>query len=183
MSNLTKPISDEDHIRGNKAASVTLLEYGDYECPYCGEAYVMLKELKQRIGNQYEFVFRNFPLSQIHPHAKQAAYAAEAAGLQGKYWEMHDMLFENQDALEESDLASYAQALDLDLDKFTADMQSNTVIEKVENDFMGGVRSGVNGTPTFFINGTRYDGEDDVESLQEAIESASQHTSHSSRSV
>ncbi len=109
------PVGANDHVQGTANAPVTLVEYGDYECPYCGEAYPIVKALQERLGKQMRFVFRNFPLSEMHPHAEHAAEAAEAAGGQGKFWEMHDLLYENQDALEDEDLARYAKALKLDM--------------------------------------------------------------------
>jgi protein-disulfide isomerase len=172
MSILTVPVGKQDHVAGNSKARVTLVEYGDYECPYCGEAYYIVKKLQKDLGDELRFVFRNFPLSEIHPHALEAALAAEAAGLQKKFWEMHDMLFENQDALNEEDLVSYAYALKLDTARFIADMQSETVYQKVKTDFWSGVRSGVNGTPTFFIQGTRHNGSYSYGELRNAIEQA-----------
>lgn len=172
MSQLTIPVSDKDHIRGKKDAPVTLLEYGDFECPYCGQAYPVIQDLREKMGNTMRFVFRNFPLSQVHPYALHAAYAAEASGMQGKFWEMHDIIYENQDALTDEDLMKYAEELDLDIQQFVSDFDSDAISEKVQSDFMSGVRSGVNGTPTFFINGARYNGENDFGSLLEALQSA-----------
>ena len=172
MNELTVPVGKQDHVAGNSKASVTLVEYGDYECPYCGQAYYIVKKLQEDVRDELRFVFRNFPLSEIHPHALGAALAAEAAGLQKKFWEMHDMLFENQEALEEKDLVSYAYALKLDVARFITDMQSEKVLEKVKADFWSGVRSGVNGTPTFFINGKRHNGSYSYGELREAIELA-----------
>lgn len=172
MSVLTVPVGEQDHVAGSKNARVTLVEYGDYECPYCGEAYYIVKKLQEDLGDKLRFVFRNFPLSQIHPHALSAALAAEAAGLQNKFWEMHDMLFEHQDSLEEEDLVSYAYVLKLDPAKFINDMQSDKVREKVQTDFWSGVRSGVNGTPTFFIQGKRHNGSYSYGELRAAIEQA-----------
>ncbi len=168
---LTPAVGERDHIQGPEDAPVTLVEYGDYECPYCGEAYPIVKELQSRPGNQMRFVFRNFPLSEAHPHAERAAEAAEAAAVQGKFWEMHDYLFEHQDALEDSDLVQYAEALGLDRSKFEHDIGSKAVKDRVHADFRGGLRSGVNGTPTFYINGMRHNGSFDLDSLLTAIES------------
>ena len=169
---LKPPVGANDHVQGSAKAPVTLVEYGDYECPYCGEAYSVVKELQERLGDQMRFVFRNFPLAQAHPHAEHAAEAAEAAAAQGKFWEMHDMLYENQDALEDEDLVRYARALHLDVPRFVKEMEAGTYTERVREDFRSGVRSGVNGTPTFFINGARHDGAFDLASLLAAIEEA-----------
>jgi protein-disulfide isomerase len=169
---LTPPVGANDHVQGSAKAPVTLVEYGDYECPYCGEAYSVVKALQERLGDQMRFVFRNFPLAQAHPHAEHAAEAAEAAAAQGKFWEMHDMLYENQDALEDEDLVGYARALKLDVLRFVKEMEAGTYTERVREDFRSGVRSGVNGTPSFFINGARHDGAYDLASLLAAIEEA-----------
>lgn len=170
---LVVPVSeDRDHIRGPKTAPVTLVEYGDYECPFCGQAYYVLKDLAQRAGNSMRFVFRNFPLTTLHPHAERAAGAAEAAGDQGKFWEMHDLLFENQKSLEDEDLMKYSESAGLDTSKFLSDMREARYQNRVREDFLSGARSGVNGTPTFFINGVRYDGSWDFDPLLAAIENA-----------
>ena len=170
---LKPPVGENDHIQGAAKAPVTLVEYGDYECPYCGEAYPIVKALQKRLGDELRFVFRNFPLAEAHPHAEHAAEAAEAAGAQGKFWEMHDLLYENQDALEDEDLVRYAKALHLDVPRFVKDMEAHTYVERIRADFSSGVRSGVNGTPSFFINGARHDGAFDLRSLLAAIEEAS----------
>jgi protein-disulfide isomerase len=169
---LKPPVGANDHVQGAANAPVTLVEYGDYECPYCGEAYPVVKALQERLGDQMRFVFRNFPLSQAHPHAEHAAGAAEAAGAQGKFWEMHDLLYENQDALEDEDLVRYAKALHVDAARFIKEMEAHHYAERVRADFGSGVKSGVNGTPTFFINGVRHDGPFDLASLTAAIEEA-----------
>jgi len=169
---LKPPVGPKDHMQGPPDAPVTLVEYGDYECPYCGEAYPVVKALQERLGDQICFVFRNFPLAQAHPHAEEAAEAAEAAASQGKFWEMHDLLYENQDALEPEDLVKYARALKLELPRFVLEMREHVYKERVREDFRSGVRSGVNGTPTFFINGVRHDGPFDLRSLLAAIEEA-----------
>jgi protein-disulfide isomerase len=163
-------VGERDHVQGNPNAGVTLVEYGDYECPYCGEAYPIVQRIQRELGDNLRFVFRNFPLSQVHPHAEQAALAAEAAGRQGKFWEMHDMLFENQQALEDNDLVRYAEALRLDMLKYLSDVSSEQVAARVREDFMSGVRSGVNGTPTFFVNGRRHEGSYQHDYLRAAIE-------------
>ena len=155
---LTPPVSARDHVAGPDDAPVTLVEYGDYECPYCGMASPIVKRARQDLGTRLCFVFRNFPLAESHPHARIAAQAAEAAGAQGKFWEMHDMLFEHQDALEVEDLVGYAKSLGLDVQQFARELETGTYEKRVRDDFRSGVRSGVNGTPTFFVNGSRYDG-------------------------
>jgi protein-disulfide isomerase len=155
---LTPPVSERDHATGPADAPVTLVEYGDYECPYCGMAYQVVKSAQRELGKQLRFVFRNFPLAEAHPHARNAAQAAEAAAAQGKFWEMHDMLFEHQEALEAEDIIGYAKSLGLDMVKFARDLQDATYAKRVRDDFRSGVKSGVNGTPTFFINGSRYEG-------------------------
>jgi protein-disulfide isomerase len=168
---LALPVSSKrDHCLGPDNALVTLLEYGDYECPYCGRAYVMIKRIQDYFGDQLRFAYRNFPLTQIHPHAQNAAEAAEAAGVQGRYWEMHDMLYENQTALDDPSLREYALVLELDMERFDDEMMRHVHAPRVREDFMSGVRSGVNGTPTFYVNGIRYDGSWGGDELMTAIE-------------
>jgi protein-disulfide isomerase len=166
---LTVPIEGRDHLQGKISAPITLLEYGDYECPYCGEAYPIVKEIQERLGEKLCFAFRNFPLANAHPHAVHAAEAAEAAAAQGQFWEMHDLLFENQQALEDEDIAQYAATLGLDAKRLIQEISSRLHEARVKEDFKSGMRAGVNGTPTFFINGERYDGPRDVESFLEAL--------------
>jgi protein-disulfide isomerase len=169
---LVLPVSEErDHIRGPKKAPVTLVEYGDFECPFCGEAYPVVEAVRLRMGKQLRFVFRHFPLVNSHSHAEAAAEAAEAAGAQGRFWEMHDMLFQHQDALEDKDLLVYAQGIGLAVVRFEAEIAAGLYVPRVREDFLSGVRSGVNGTPSFFINGVRYDGPRDLESMVGALES------------
>ena len=172
MSRLTPPVGPEDHVLGSPPAPVTLLEYGDLECPFCGRAYPVVKQLLRQMSARTRFAYRHFPLAQAHPHALMAAQAAEAAGAQGKFWEMHDTLFENQEALGEEDLLAYADALDLDVDRFSEELATGMHLDKVRRDFHSGVRSGVNGTPTFFINGIRHDGSWDYDTLIAAVSSA-----------
>jgi protein-disulfide isomerase len=172
MPVLTVPVSAKDHIRGAKNAAVTLVEYGDYECPFCGQAHYVVEQLEQMLADSMRFVFRDFPLSTVHPHATQAAEAAEAAGAQKKFWPMHDTLFENQNALEPEDLLQYATMLDLDLPRFVRELNEHRYADRVREDFLGGVRSGVNGTPTFFINDVRHNGPFDLQSLLDAINGA-----------
>jgi protein-disulfide isomerase len=170
---LTVPVSeDRDHIQGPADAPVTLVEYGDYECPYCGAAYPIIKDIQARMGDRLRFVFRNFPISTTHPHAEQAAEAAEAAGVQDRFWEMHDLLYENQQRLGEQDLHGYAAALGLDVERFARELADHTYAERVREDFMSGVRSGVNGTPTFYVNGARHDDSYETETLLAALERA-----------
>jgi protein-disulfide isomerase len=151
---------------------VTLVQYGDYECPYCGEAYPIIKEMQARLGGRLRFVFRNFPISTSHPHAEQAAEAAEAADAQGRFWEMHDLLYERQRSLTDHDLHAYADELRLDVERFDKEMAEHVHAPRVHEDFMGGVRSGVNGTPTFYINGVRYDDSYEPDVLLDALERA-----------
>jgi protein-disulfide isomerase len=172
MSRLTPPPSARDHARGPADAPVTLVEYGDYECPHCGAAYPVVKALERRFGHRLRFIFRNFPLTQAHPHAAHAAEAAEAAADAGKFWEMYDAIFEHQDAMADRDLEGYAVQAGIDPGVITGALASHTYAARVRADFMSGVRSGVNGTPTFFINGQKYDGEYDAGSLGEAIDGA-----------
>ena len=165
---LSLPVSDRDHAQGAADAILTLVEYGDYEC-HCGRAYPIVKEIQRRLGPKLRFVFRNFPLGQIHLHAQHAAETAEAAAAQGRFWEMHDALFEHQRALDDRHLVQYAQALALDPDRLERELLSHTYAGRVREDFRSGVRSGVNGTPTFFINGVRHDDAWDVASLTESL--------------
>jgi protein-disulfide isomerase len=159
MKQLTISVNSNDHLFGNPNATLELVEYGDYECPYCGRAYPIVNDIKKLLDGDIKFVFRNFPLSKIHPHAFMAAVATEAAGLQGKFWEMHDMVFENQKSLNEENINHFASLLGLDADRFKEDIQNRLLFEKVEKDFESGLRSGVNKTPTFFINGQKFDGD------------------------
>jgi protein-disulfide isomerase len=158
-SHLTVPVGEHDHAQGPANAPVTLVEYGDYECPHCGRAYPIVKRIQKRLGNRLRFVYRNLPLAELHPNATAAAELAEAAATQGKFWEMHDMLFEHQRALEPDDLRRYAKTLDLDVGTLDQALASGAPADRVRKDFMSAIRSGANGTPTFFINGQRFDGD------------------------
>jgi protein-disulfide isomerase len=170
---LTTPlIEGRDHIQGSERARVTLVEYGDYECPYCGAAYPIVKRIQESMGDRLRFVFRNFPISTSHPHAEHAAEAAEAADTQGRFWQMHDRLYENQRRLADDDLREHAATLELDIDLFDKEMAEHVHTARVHEDFMSGVRSGVNGTPTFFINGVRHDGSYERSVLLDALERA-----------
>lgn len=155
---LTPPVGADDHAAGPDDAPVTLVEYGDFECPYCGMAYPIVKALQKKLGPRLRLVYRNFPLRESHPHAQHAAEAAEAAGAQGKFWQMHDALFEHQHALDDRSLLGYADELGLDTDRMARELEEGIHAKRVRGDFRNGVRSGVNGTPTFFVNGERYDG-------------------------
>jgi protein-disulfide isomerase len=170
---LTMPVSeDRDHIQGPTEAAVTLVEYGDYECPYCGAAYPIVKEVQSRMGERLRFVFRNFPITTSHPHAEQAAETAEAAATQGRFWQMHDLLYENQRRLRVPDLRDYAERLALDVERFDRELTEHAHAARVREDFMSGVRSGVNGTPTFYINGARHDDSYDIDTMLAALERA-----------
>jgi protein-disulfide isomerase len=166
---LTVPVGPRDHVQGPASARVVLLEYGDYECPFCAAAHGVLQTLFQTVGDDVRFAYRHFPLSQIHPHARQAAEAAEAAAVQGRFWQMHDLLFEHQDRLSTRDLLAAAAALGLDLERFAVELETHKHALRVREDFMSGIRSGVNGTPTFFVNGVRHNGGYDLESLLNAL--------------
>ena len=162
LNSLTLPVAKRDHIQGSIDAPIKLVEYGDYECPYCGEAYPIIKAIQERLGDRLCFTFRNFPLANSHPHAQHAAEAAEAAGAQGKFWEMHDILFENQEALDDEDIAEYASTLGLDAGRLIDEVATGVHTARVREDFRSGARGGVNGTPTLFINGIRHEGGPDV---------------------
>lgn len=156
---LRVPVAETDHVQGPSNAKLEVVEYGDYEGPYCASAFVVVKRLREVLGDKFKFVFRNFPLAEMHPHALSAAAAAEAAGLQGRFWEMHDMLYANQDSLDERSLLAYADALNLDLARFAEDLTSPEMQDRIMRDQYVGARSGVNKTPTFYVNGVRYDGD------------------------
>ena len=166
---LTLPDSERDHIQGSADAAIKLLEYGDYECPFCADAHAMVKDVQRQLGDNLLFAFRNFPLANIHPHAQHAAEAAEAAAVQGNFWGMHDLLFENQAALDDENLAAYAAELGLDEARLIREVTASVYAPRIREDFKSGVRGGVNGTPTFFINGERYDGTRDLEHLLDAL--------------
>ena len=169
IKSLTLPNPERDHISGSADGSIQLLEYGDYECPFCADAQPTVKEIQRRLGDDLTFAFRHFPLTNIHPHAEHAAESAEAAGAQGNFWGMHDLLFENQRALEDEDLAAYAAELGLDEMRLIREVASSVYASRIREDFKSGVRGGVNGTPTFFINGERYDGARDIEHFLGAL--------------
>jgi protein-disulfide isomerase len=154
---LTQPVSGRDHIRGPHSAEVSLVEYGDFECPYCRAAEPIVAGLIEALGDQLSVTFRHFPLSQVHPHARHAAEVAEAAASQGKFWEMHDTLYARQDALDDADLLKYAAELSLDSDRVSRELAGHEYARRVEEDQLSGLDSGVSSTPTFYIDGTRYD--------------------------
>jgi protein-disulfide isomerase len=172
VSTLKPPVGAADHAQGPESAPVTLVEYGDYECPYCGAAYPVVKRLQKHYGNRLRFVFRNFPLTNAHPHAELAAETAEFAGAHEKFWEMHDLLYENQDRLGISLFEQLADSLQLPLDGLAQALQSHQFKSRVRADFSSGARSGVNGTPTFFINGTRYENSPEYPDMLAAIDEA-----------
>ena len=166
LSRLLLPIRPVDHVHGPDDPPYTLVEYGDYECPNCGRLYVILRDLQRDIAARLRIVFRHYPLSGVHRNARQAAEAAEAAEAQGKFWEMHTLLFERQQALRPKDLIRYAEELALDMERFRHELKDETHSERVRADFLAGVQNGVYGTPGLFLNGVRYDGEWDKESLR-----------------
>jgi len=169
LSRLLLPIRPEDHALGPDDAPYTLVEYGDYECPDCGRLYLILHDLQEELGAKLRIVFRQYPLSGIHKHAQQAAEAAEAAGAQGRFWDMHALLFENQQALETRHLLNYAETLALDVDRFKHELKQGTYSDRVRADFRAGVQNGVAGTPGLFINGTRHSGAWDAASLHREL--------------
>jgi protein-disulfide isomerase len=170
---LAVPISERDHSQGRATAAVTLVQYGDYECPYTRQSTTIVRAIQQQLGEQLRFVFRNFPLTEIHPHALHAALAAETAAMQGKFWQMHDYIFHHQHTLEDSDLEQFAEAVGLDLQQFALDMAEQRSLARIVEDVEGGERSGVQGTPTFFINGALYRGSWEREALLAALQAAS----------
>ena len=172
-STLSLPVDlNRDHIQGPDTAPVTLVEYGDYECSYCGQAYSIIKQVQEYFGDNLRFVFRNFPLTQVHPHAQRAAEAAEEAAAQNKFWEMHDYLYEHQQSLDDKHLQKYAKIVGLNLKKFDEDMDNHIHASKIREDFLSGIQSGVNGTPSFYINDRRYDGSWDFDALIQMLSSA-----------
>jgi protein-disulfide isomerase len=169
MAKLKPPVSEKDHMQGAPDAPVILVEYGDFQCPHCGAAYPIVKQLEQKFRGKMALVFRHFPLSEVHPYAQAAAVASEAAANQGKFWEMHALIFEFQSRLSPATLLHHAKTIQLNLERFEKDIQDPTLFDKVEADFESGIVSGVNGTPSFFINGVKYNGSYDYDSMSEAI--------------
>jgi protein-disulfide isomerase len=181
MSGLSIAVGADDHLQGDRAAECSLVEYGDYQCPYCGQAHPIVKRLQKHFGKRLSFVFRNFPLTQLHPWAEAAAEVAEFAGANGKFWEMHDLLFENQARFGNALFVELSEGLDLLPSQLQVAIAEGTYRPRVRADFAGGVRSGVNGTPTFFINGQRHNGSFDFDSLSEAIEQVLSQRTHAKR--
>jgi protein-disulfide isomerase len=170
---LTLPVGARDHTAGPSDARVVLVEYGDYQCPYCGAAYPIVKRIQKALEGRLRFVFRNFPITNSHPQAQWAAEHAEAAAAQGKFWEMHDYLYENQESLgDEAYFGRFERKLKLDMARLEREVTQHVHVDRIQEDFMSGVRSGVNGTPTFFINGLRYDGYPEFAPLVSALEEA-----------
>jgi len=172
VSQLTVPVGDDDHVQGPRDAPVTLVQYGDFECPFCKAAYSVVRELQDRYGPQLRVVFRHFPMKSMHPHARQAAMASEAAAMQDEraFWAMHDLLYEHQGPLDDDAILECAETLGLEMDRFRADLASETVDQRVQADFLSGARSGVNGTPSFYVDGVRYDGPHTAPMFGAAIE-------------
>ncbi len=169
---LVPPVNDGDRVRGPRDAALTLVEFGDYDCPYTVRAYFVVRGLRRRLGDRLRFVFRAFPLTRIHAHAQAAAEAAEAAAAQGRFWEMHDRLFEARRRLESTDLERYAAEIGLEVERFEREVEEHTHARRVREDLRSGLRSGVRGTPTFFIDGVRHDGSSNFETLLAALEAA-----------
>lgn len=176
MAILKVPVTLEDHIQGNEQALITLVEYGDYECPYCGFAYETIKKIQNHFQAQLRFIFRNFPLTQIHPLADSAAQTAEFAADHKRFWEMHDLIYENQERLSLPLLFELTQSLKLPIDQLDLALKQQSYEPKIRKDFLGGVRSGVNGTPTFFINDHRYNGPIQFQELALTIEALTQNS-------
>jgi protein-disulfide isomerase len=172
---LTLPVAPTDHTLGADHAPVTVVEYGDFECPNCKQAAPAVKLLLERFDQKVRFAYRHFPLVDVHPHAMAAAQAAECAGAQGKFWEMHDLLFAHQDHLKPKQLHGYAEQLGLDLASFTAEMDDEVYLQRVREHIQSGLQSGVRGTPGFFVNGTIHDVSFGIRSLFDAVEAALRH--------
>ena len=172
MALLRPPVGPRDHTLGAVEAPVTLVEYGDFECPFCGRAYPELKQVLRQVGGKVQFVFRHFPLSEEHPHAQHAAEVAEAAAAQGKFWEMHDLLYQRQAALADEDLVRYARELGLDAERVRRELVAHVHAARVREDFVSGTKSGVSGTPRFFINGRRHEEPGDAKTLAAALRRA-----------
>jgi protein-disulfide isomerase len=166
---LTPPVSSRDRCQGNSTAKITLVQYGDYQCPICQAAYGIIPSIQAEMGDRLRFVFRHFPQSQIHPEAYHAAEATEAAAAQNKFWEMHTCLFDHPSQLADSNLVEYAIALDLDVDRFLQEMSTDQHVARVQSDLDSGIHSGVISTPTFFINGVKYNDERSLETLRDAV--------------
>jgi protein-disulfide isomerase len=174
---LTPAVSTTDHAEGAADAEVTLVEYGDYECSHCRQAFPIVKRLQKHFGSRLRFVFRHFPLTRIHPHAQHAAEAAEAAAAQGRFRDMHDLLLHRQRALSDPDLVRYAAEIGLDAARVEEELEDHTHARRIREDIRSGEQSGVSGTPTFFLNGLRHDGDWDLDALMEAVEAAARRQS------
>jgi protein-disulfide isomerase len=172
LSTLKNPVGEHDHIQGDPDAPAVLVEYGDFQCPHCRAAHAVIHRLQKEFSQRLCFVFRNFPLTQIHPYAQAAAETAEFAGAKGKFWEMHDLLFEHQDRLGDGLFAELAEQIGLEPAELAKALEDGTYTSRVRSDFTGGVRSGVNGTPTFFIHGQRHNGPANYDSLGAKIQEA-----------
>jgi len=170
--NLAPAVGPHDHAQGPETAAVTLVQYGDYECSRSGQAYAAVEETQRQLGDRMRFVFRHFALPEIHLHSQNAAEAAEAAGSQGQFWEMHTRLFKHQQALGSGFLLEYADDMKLDTSRFLREMAAHTHAEHVRDDFHSGIESGVEGSPTFFINGVRYEDSWNGGGLLTAVEEA-----------
>ena len=166
---LLLPIHADDHVYGTEEALYTLVEYGDYECPACGELFLIIRDLQTTLGERLRIVYRHYPLGGIHPEAQEAAEAAEAAGAQGHFWEMHDLLFQNQNALKRKNLMAYAERLGLDRDRFGRELKKRVYEQRVREDFRRGVQNGVYKTPGLFLNGVRHDGAWDRDTLLQTL--------------
>jgi protein-disulfide isomerase len=169
LTRLLLPINAGDHVHGPASAPCTLVEYGDYECPECGRLYTIIRDLQASMGPGLRVVYRHYPLSGIHPHAQEAAEAAEAAGSQNHFWEMHDLLFQHQDALKQKDLLAYADQLGLDTHRLRQELKDGVYSDRVREDFRRGVQNGVYGTPGLFLNGVRHDGAWDGDILRKQL--------------
>jgi protein-disulfide isomerase len=169
---LAAPVGAADHILGPARASVTVVEYGDFECPNCRQAAPAVKILMARFAERVRFAYRHFPLEGVHPHALQAALAAEAAGAQGKFWPMHDLLFEARSHLDAAQLRAFAERLELDLERYDADMAAQLYLQRVREHIESGEKSGVRGTPTFFVDGSVQDVSFGLQHLFERVEEA-----------
>ena len=172
MAKLKPPVSDQDHVKGDLHAPVVLVEYGDFQCPHCGAAFPIVEQIVKEYKDKMAFVFRHFPLAEAHPYAQAAAVASEAAANQGKFWQMHALIFENQHLLGPGMLLQLANALKLDMKKFEHDFKDPKLFKKVEDQFESGIISGVNGTPSFYINGIKYNDSYDYDLLTRAIDEA-----------
>jgi protein-disulfide isomerase len=170
QASLAAPVNSSDHVRGAESAKVTVVEYGDYECAACGQAYHAVKILLDRFGDRMRFVFRQFPLREVHPDAERAAESAESAGGQDRFWQMHDLLFENQCHLKAENLREYAATAGLDLGRFDSEMRHHLYRQRVQEDVDTGTNSHIQCTPAFFLNGVLHDASFGLEHLEQAIE-------------